>query len=344
VATEEMTADRSQMGWKIPDFGKARIVISTDEEEIERLVSQGPIEAIHIVAGARWKPLGELVTRQCLRLRRHLGIMSEAADNRGWRGQFRWVKYTAEHLIRGRHFNFILAMGETGVRWFRCCGYPARRIFPFAYFTESPGPSERIYPPPVRQYPVLGYLGRYVPGKGLEALIDAFALCREMRWTLTLVGDGPLRSSLADRIKSYGLGTSVSFLPFMEYPCAMEWLGGVDLLVLPSDGKEGWGAVVNEALMRGVPVICSDHCGAADLLRESWRGAVVRAGSVPALAQTLREWIARGRRTQETSTRIQAWSQCIGGESVARYLEGILDHVYHGAGRPEAPWRLESPS
>jgi glycosyltransferase involved in cell wall biosynthesis len=112
-----------------------------------------------------------------------------------------------------------------------------------------------------------------------------------------------------------------------------------DLLILPSQ-FDGWGAVVNEALMCGVPVICSDQCGAADLLAESWRGSIFRNASVGSLTQELRAWIKHGPISASERQRIQQWSHCIEGESVAHYLIDILRHVYEGSARPTAPWRI----
>jgi len=340
VAAKDLTPDRKRMGWGVPDFGPARLVVSPDVEQVDALIRQAPPESVHIVAGARWTPLGGRATDQCIRLRRHLGIMSEGADDRGLRGCARWLKYAIERVTTGPHFDFILAIGQTGMRWFRRCGYPAQRLFPYAYFTEPPQPDEHGNGQARCRDTNVIYLGRCVPGKGLEVLIGALGRCRNQRWTLDIVGDGPLRPTLEAQANSPSLADRVRFFSFMEHTRAMERLSAADLLVLPSDGKEGWGAVVNEALMLGVPVICSDRCGAADLLGEPWRGEVFAAGSVPALTGVLRRWIAPGKKTPEAAERIKHWSRCIRGESAAAYLLAIMKHVYQAGNRPTAPWLL----
>jgi glycosyltransferase involved in cell wall biosynthesis len=119
---------------------------------------------------------------------------------------------------------------------------------------------------------------------------------------------------------------------------AIEWLRHADILLLPSTGKEGWGAVINEALMQGVPVLCSDRCGARDLLAEPWIGEVFKTDSVKSLGDVLARWIVRGKRTPELTKRIQAWSRCIEGDSVADYFASVLRHVYGGAQRPVPQW------
>jgi glycosyltransferase involved in cell wall biosynthesis len=59
--------------------------------------------------------------------------------------------------------------------------------------------------------------------------------------------------------------------------------------VLPSR-FDGWGAVVNEALMVGTPVICSNRCGASDVIENGRNGYVFEAGSARALRERLRQY------------------------------------------------------
>jgi glycosyltransferase involved in cell wall biosynthesis len=151
------------------------------------------------------------------------------------------------------------------------------------------------------------------------------------------VGDGESRSIWERLAVDWQISDRVTFTGVLPNTEAKAVLGSLDLFVLPSR-FDGWGVVVNEALMQGVPVLCSDRCGARDLLAESWRGGVFRAGSAASLAEVLATWIARGKRTTELTERIKTWSHCIDGESVAEYFAAVLRHVYNGAARPIAPW------
>ncbi|MFV9507875.1 MAG: glycosyltransferase, partial [Oscillochloridaceae bacterium umkhey_bin13] len=61
-----------------------------------------------------------------------------------------------------------------------------------------------------------------------------------------------------------------------------------DLLVLPSDGSETWGLVVNEAMACGLPALVSDQVGCApDLILPGQTGATFPHGDVHALAALL---------------------------------------------------------
>jgi glycosyltransferase involved in cell wall biosynthesis len=65
-----------------------------------------------------------------------------------------------------------------------------------------------------------------------------------------------------------------------------------DVLVLPSDGRESWGLVVNEALACGKPVIVSDAVGCApDIAAHLGECAVFPVGDTTALAASLQRMI-----------------------------------------------------
>lgn len=138
--------------------------------------------------------------------------------------------------------------------------------------------------------PVFLYAGALAPEKNLDVLLRALATVpHQSPPQLLLVGDGDQRPELKAVVRSLGLGEQVRFAglrPWEELPALY---AAADLLVLPSQ-FETWGAVVNEALACGLPVIVSDQVGCApDLVRPGQNGWIVRAGDVSALAAALQE-------------------------------------------------------
>jgi glycosyltransferase involved in cell wall biosynthesis len=335
VAAESMSAERLALGWKVADPGRARVVVAPGEEEVRQLIESSPMEAVHVMAGARWTPLGNLALRECLESGRRVGIMSEAPDPRGLRGVGRLAKYTLERCAKGSHYEFVLAMGEQGVRWFEKCGYPARNVFPFAYVTEPGGQRPADH---AEGGPSLLYAGRFIPLKALDLLLRAFAALPSGLGRLRLVGEGPEKGRLQDDATRLRIQNRVTWIPKTESAGVQAEMEAADVTVLPSR-KDGWGAVVNESLMAGTPVICSTACGAAELIRQPWLGSVFRSGRVGELTKALRHWIDLGRRSQAERERIRAWSMCIRGQVVAEYFAAIVQHVYFNATRPVAPWR-----
>jgi glycosyltransferase involved in cell wall biosynthesis len=79
-----------------------------------------------------------------------------------------------------------------------------------------------------------------------------------------------------------------SFAGFRNQSELPAFYAAADLLVLPSDGSETWGLVVNEAMACGVPAIASDAVGCTpDLIDPGTTGSTFPLGDVAALAQQL---------------------------------------------------------
>lgn len=267
-----------------------------------------------------------------------VGIMFEAGDASGLKGALRRIVYTWHGLAHSTKIDFFFAMGTQAVDWYRKCCFPGSKIYPFAYVTDPTAGRvlEPAQPGRTREVTV-GFVGALVPRKGGDILLRALAALPDRNWRLIMVGEGESRP-IWERLAAHGrISDHVTFTGVLPNIEAKGVLSHLDLFVLPSR-FDGWGVVVNEALMQGVPVLCSDRCGARDLLAEPWRGEVFRTDSVEGLRDVLARWIDRGKRTPELPQRIKAWSRCIEGESVADYFASVLRHVYKGGPRPVPPW------
>lgn len=111
--------------------------------------------------------------------------------------------------------------------------------------------------------PTIGYVGRLVPEKGVDLLVEAVSQM-EQDFHLIIVGDGPERTRLLAVANSTGIANRVSFagrLPSMDLPA---FYHSLDILVLPSRSRPNWveqfGRVLIEAMACGVAVVGSD-CG-----------------------------------------------------------------------------------
>ena len=136
------------------------------------------------------------------------------------------------------------------------------------------------------------YAGKLEPKKRIQDLLEALrrAVARSRRpLHLLVVGTGELSSQAKAFAAEHGLPvTFTGFLNQTEIPSAYV---AAECLVLPSDYRETWGLVVNEAMACGRPVIVSDRVGcAADLVSDGATGAVFPFGDTGALAQRLVEF------------------------------------------------------
>jgi hypothetical protein len=340
VVQQDLPEERRAQGWTVPEFPGVRVVVSPNAATIDRLLNEDPRGSVHVFSGIHAYPMVETAFYKCVETSARMGLFAEPGNGSGWKGAGRLLRGRWDCCRFGRRLSFILTTGWTGVNWYRRCGYAESLIYPYGYFVETPREVSAVSGLAREAGPMqLMFLGQNIRRKGGDLLLRALGGLVGLDWRLTIMGAGPLNQEWRDLSARLGLGERVEFLAQAANDEAMERLCRSDLLVLPSR-FDGWGAVVNEALMRGVPVITSDRCGAAALLGEPWRGAVFRAGSVDHLQQVLCRHIPARRRTPEMAERIRHWSRCIQGASAASYLVEVLEAAAGGKPRPIAPWLL----
>jgi glycosyltransferase involved in cell wall biosynthesis len=134
------------------------------------------------------------------------------------------------------------------------------------------------------------YVGRLSTEKGLNDLLDAFAVvyAQSSDVKLDLVGAGALQAELRGRVQDLHLADAVNFLGSKNIDEIADLFVGSTSLVLPSH-SEPWGLVVNESLSYGCPVVVSNVCGCVpDLVIDGVTGYSFEVGDVGALAQAMR--------------------------------------------------------
>lgn len=107
------------------------------------------------------------------------------------------------------------------------------------------------------------YVGRLVSDKGVDLLIDALSILREsgVQTQLTIVGDGPERPALENKVRDLKLQSSVEFVGSQTGAQLAETLNRHRILVVPSRWPEPFGIVALEAIACGCVVVGSDQGG-----------------------------------------------------------------------------------
>jgi glycosyltransferase involved in cell wall biosynthesis len=136
------------------------------------------------------------------------------------------------------------------------------------------------------------FVGRLVKPKNLPRLIDAFSrISKEnVAAVLVLVGDGSEKKILKRKASSLGILDKVLFVGHQEEAHLYVWYLLATVFVLPSIW-EPYGAVVNEALMAGVPVLCSSCAGANVLISDCKNGRLFNPYGIGQLAYRIGEFL-----------------------------------------------------
>ncbi len=155
--------------------------------------------------------------------------------------------------------------------------------------------------------PKVVFTGRLHPQKNLAMLMDAWqVVASKTSATLVLVGDGPDRKTLEERVNSLGINDRVHFTGNVSDPA--EYLRASDVFVLPSVA-EGMSNSLLEAMATGLPSLVSDIGGNRDLITDGINGRLVPPGDreawVAALLSTIEDTESRGRMGNEARKLIE---------------------------------------
>jgi glycosyltransferase involved in cell wall biosynthesis len=135
---------------------------------------------------------------------------------------------------------------------------------------------------------IIGYVGRFVPEKGLAVLLAAMRRLPANVHCL-MVGHGPMRADLDLWSSLPDLKGRVHLLDPVPPEWLVKYMNCMDVLALPSltipQWKEQYGRVIGEAMACGIPVVGSDSGAIPEVIGAA--GLTSPEGNIDALAQAL---------------------------------------------------------
>jgi len=152
--------------------------------------------------------------------------------------------------------------------------------------------------PPANSVPRIVTVGRLVAFKGFEQLIDACAELgrRGVDFICEIIGDGPLRENLQEKINKLSLSPRVTLLGSLSQGGVFEKLQAGDIFALPSvtdrqGASDVFPTVIMEAMSAARPVVSTRLAGIPELVVHEETGLLVRPGDMIALVEALEQLI-----------------------------------------------------
>lgn len=198
------------------------------------------------------------------------------------RGRRRLANALASRLLSDR----IIAISRAVERELAAQGADPRRITVVYNGVDLDGPATGVSVRPAgipEGDPLVGMVGRLSPEKGYRYFLEAAALVRPRKpgARFVIVGGGPERGEIADKVRELGLDGVLLMTGFRAD--VGEIMGALDVLVLASTA-EGLGLVILEAMAAGKPVVATRVGGIPEAVEDGVTGLLVPPGDPGAMA------------------------------------------------------------
>ena len=335
---------RKRQGWKKANLEGMEVTCLSSENWWEHgtAILKKHHDAVHFFGGfwadrryfplmlyALWHGMEVVVMNESYSTE-NVGYMSDQHKLVGWVKVklrpllYRVAAFTLNAIARGSR-PAVMAMSNRAVRQFLQAGFRDDQVFPFGYFIPTVADVGEELPRRVGMIRLV-FLGSLLQRKGLDVLIEAVSNCHLRGANVIVDVYGPGES---DRVPlSSDCVIYKGTIPFGE---AQATIAQYDVLVLPSR-HDGWGVVVNEALLQGIPVVASENVGAACLVEASGAGAVFRNEDVAGLQKIIQ-------RIADDPTVLRVWRDkaskvktLIEPEVAAKYMHDVVKFYFHREG------------
>lgn len=294
AAEAGLPAERVSQGWLEASHERVRVVDVSKPDGFRALVSHRGADSLHVFSGFFSHPIVWRAFEHLAPSSARLAMLSEAPEQGPWVG---WLKRArGRFLVRrwGPRFDFVLAIGGVGLRFFEAIGFPREKLALFGYYLAVP--ADPWPAPDADADGVFRFIaaGQLIRRKGFDLLVAALATLERLPWRCDLYGDGPLRGELEGQAERLRIADRVRFHAPLSNEAIRLAIARSDCCIVPSR-HDGWGMAVNEALIAGTPVLCSDACGAAVMIDDPAAGIVVSADRVRPLAVALQGVLSAGK-------------------------------------------------
>ncbi|MES2441442.1 MAG: glycosyltransferase family 4 protein [Pseudomonadota bacterium] len=231
--------------------------------------------------------------RWCLRNKVPYAISCETSARSSASSGWRWAVKRAVAGWMVRRMAFGLPVGREAADYLRAFG-PTDA--PMHYFPNTPdtapivAEAERLAATGgeaslraelgiAADAPILLFVGRLIDAKRPLDAVEAFRrLEGAEKAVLLIVGDGDRMEALREAAAG---DSRIVFTGWLKDPAVIAGLMSISTAMLLPSSHEPWGAVVNEAMAAGTPVISSDRVGAAtELVDDGENGFLVPVGEI----------------------------------------------------------------
>ena len=286
IQTEPMEEERIKLGWNNEIKGIPYLLCYYDDPQgCQQLIEESDI----VIFGGtdneeyikRRLENGKIVIRYSERL--YKNGQWKAISPRGL-----YQKYKDHTQYRNSPVYMLCAGGYVAHDFHIVHAYKGKR-FRWGYFPEfeESTKEERLQWKSEGRIRIL-WAGRFIDWKHPESALEVAKVLKEKGYdfTLTFAGGGEMEDELKRYVEEHGLKEYVHFEGFCAPEQVRSLMRRSHIYLFTSDYKEGWGAVLNEAMNSGCAVVANHGIGAVPfLLKHNENGLIYQNGNIKELTE-----------------------------------------------------------
>lgn len=247
-----------------------------------------------------------------------------------WKYPGRWYKWHKRNPF-GKPIYMLCASSYTASDYSKF-GLFRNRCYKWGYFPECrryDAVDDLMKKKDVRR---LLWCGRFLDWKHPD---DALTVAKRLKsenysFNLEIIGTGELEKQIKDYVEQNGLSEYVSVLGAISPDEVRDKMEQSGIYLFTSDRKEGWGAVLNEAMNSGCAVVAGDQAGASNyLIKNNTNGIMYPSGNTDELYKAIKflldnpsEQIRMGKNAYNTI--IGEWNAEVAAERLICLAEAII--------------------
>lgn len=338
VETTQMTEERKNMGWSIKDAPSYVYSLTEAPKQAMEKIAQADIV---IVGNA---PSG--LVRDCLRRNQIVLRYNERPLKNGIEPiKFvpRFIRWHSQNPFWKRIY-LLCASAYTAKDYARF-GLFHRKAYRWGYFPEVKQYEDIVNVLQKKEKGSLLWAGRFLDWKHPDAAIRLAAKLKAegIPFSLKMIGSGPMEQNLRQLIVSEGLENCVELLGTMSPEQVRFHMEKANIFLFTSDYKEGWGAVLNEAMNSGCCVVACEAAGSVPyLIKHGHNGLSYPYGNEDALYAQVQMALKSEEKMKQFGKKayedmVNLWN----GETAAERLITLLQRILAGERFPDV--YLEGP-
>lgn len=250
-----------------------------------------------------------------------------------------WLKQDKRNMIIQKHLKYrknknlyMLCASAYGTNDFSKIGAYKGKTFKWGYFPETIkyNIDELILKKSQNSPIIIVWVGRFIPCKHPEYMIKLAQNLKQEGYTfkIKMLGTGKLFGAIQEAVKQYNLEENIELLGGTPSEKVRKYMEEANIFAFTSDKKEGWGAVLNEAMNSGTAIIANKYIGAVPFLIDDRRNGLIYTTFNEFYNRT--KELIENEKLRETlsknayKTIEKEWNSKNATENLIRLFEGVL--------------------